>query len=62
MTLSIMQRTARRRVDKQRRITMLCNRLDRQVAYAEKFKRGATRDGYLKKAEITREQLRQLEH
>jgi len=60
--LSSQQLAARKHAEKQRRIKMLCARLDRHVIAAEKLKRGATRAAHLLTAEKTRAELRKLDH
>jgi hypothetical protein len=60
--LSNRQLAARKFREKQRRARMLEVRLDRQVARAEAFKRGATRKKWLAMAEKTRQELRETDH
>lgn len=62
MSLSKPQLAARKRRERERRIVMLCRRLDKRVAYAEKYKRGGTRRAFLILAEQTRQELREIDH
>jgi hypothetical protein len=60
--LTINAKSQRARRTKEKRIEMLCARLDRHVAAAERFRKGATRAMHLAAAELAREQLRQIDH
>ena len=63
MTLTNRQLAARVRATRQKRVNWLCSRLDNYVAMAESMKpKTKGRAAWLKKAEVVRAELRQLDH
>lgn len=63
MTLSTQQIAARKRVEKERKVNRLCDRLDRFVEKAESLKpKSKGRAAAMAGAEKARAELRELDH
>ncbi len=60
--LTEQQRKYRATAARKKRIEKICQRLDRHVGIAEKYKTGSTRKAHLLLAEDARKELRKLDH